>query len=49
MIRNAERDFQALGGLPQGQFFADPFVSSGNPEFVASQTISNTSAGQETR
>jgi CDP-4-dehydro-6-deoxyglucose reductase len=32
MIRNAERDFQALGGLPDGQFFADPFVSSGNPD-----------------
>jgi NAD(P)H-flavin reductase/ferredoxin len=38
MIRNAERDFQALGGLPDGQFFADPFVPSGNPEVAASAT-----------
>ena len=38
MIRNAERDFQALGGLPDGQFFADPFVPSGNPEAAASAT-----------
>ena len=30
MIRNARRDFQTLGGLPDDQFFADPFVSSGN-------------------
>ena len=49
MIRNAERDFQALGGLPDGQFFADPFVSSGNPETATSQTISKISAGQEIR
>ena len=32
MIRNAQRDFDARAGLPDGQFFADPFVSSGNPE-----------------
>jgi NAD(P)H-flavin reductase/ferredoxin len=30
MIRNARRDFQVLGGLPDDQFFADPFVPSGN-------------------
>jgi NAD(P)H-flavin reductase/ferredoxin len=30
MIRSARRDFQTLGGLPGDQFFADPFVSSGN-------------------
>jgi len=29
MIRNAQRDFQSVGGLPVYQFFADPFVSSG--------------------
>jgi NAD(P)H-flavin reductase len=34
MIRNAQRDFQSLGGLPGGQFFADPFVSSGNAEIT---------------
>jgi NAD(P)H-flavin reductase/ferredoxin len=39
MIRNAERDFQALGGLPDGQFFADPFVQSGNPQAAASATM----------
>jgi NAD(P)H-flavin reductase/ferredoxin len=39
MIRNAERDFQALGGLPDGQFFADPFVPSGNPDAGATTTI----------
>jgi NAD(P)H-flavin reductase/ferredoxin len=39
MIRNAEQDFQALGGLPDGQFFADPFVPSGNPEAAANTTI----------
>jgi NAD(P)H-flavin reductase len=39
MIRSAERDFQALGGLPDGQFFADPFVPSGNPEAAAGATI----------
>jgi NAD(P)H-flavin reductase/ferredoxin len=49
MIRNAERDFQALGGLPDGQFFADPFVSSGNPEIGANQTITKMTAGQEIR
>ena len=36
MIRNAERDFQALGGLPDGQFFADPFVPSGDHQAAAS-------------
>ncbi|WP_159010164.1 2Fe-2S iron-sulfur cluster-binding protein [Bradyrhizobium sp. S69] len=40
MIRNAERDFQALGGLPDGQFFADPFVPSGNPQAAANATSS---------
>jgi NAD(P)H-flavin reductase/ferredoxin len=49
MIRNAERDFQALGGLPDGQFFADPFVSSGNPEIAANEAIPKMSAGQEIR
>ncbi len=49
MIRNAERDFQALGGLPDGQFFADPFVSSGNPESGANQTLPEMNAGQEIR
>jgi NAD(P)H-flavin reductase/ferredoxin len=39
MIRNAERDFQSLGGLPDGQFFADPFVSSGNPDLTSSEAI----------
>jgi NAD(P)H-flavin reductase/ferredoxin len=34
MIRNAQRDFQSLGGLPDDQFFADPFVSSGNAEIT---------------
>jgi NAD(P)H-flavin reductase/ferredoxin len=34
MIRNARRDFQSLGGLPDDQFFADPFVSSGNAEIT---------------
>jgi NAD(P)H-flavin reductase/ferredoxin len=38
MIRAAERDFQALGGLPDGQFFADPFVPSGNPPTAANTT-----------
>jgi hypothetical protein len=32
MIRNAKRDFQSLGGLPDDQFFADPFVPSGDTE-----------------
>jgi NAD(P)H-flavin reductase/ferredoxin len=35
MIRNAQRDFQSVGGLPDNQFFADPFVSSGNAEITA--------------
>jgi NAD(P)H-flavin reductase/ferredoxin len=39
MIRSAERDFQALGGLPDGQFFADPFVPSGNPQLAANTTV----------
>jgi NAD(P)H-flavin reductase/ferredoxin len=30
MIRNARRDFEKLAGLPGNQFFADPFVPSGN-------------------
>jgi NAD(P)H-flavin reductase len=30
MIRSARRDFRNFGGLPDDQFFADPFVSSGN-------------------
>jgi NAD(P)H-flavin reductase/ferredoxin len=42
MIRNAQHDFQSLGGLPGDQFFADPFVSSGNAELTTT-----TSAGQE--
>ena len=32
MIRNAKRDFQSLGSLPDDQFFADPFVPSGDTE-----------------
>jgi NAD(P)H-flavin reductase/ferredoxin len=38
MIRNARRDFQDLGGLPDDQFFADPFVSSGNAETATTTT-----------
>jgi CDP-4-dehydro-6-deoxyglucose reductase, E3 len=38
MIRNAQRDFEARAGLPDGQFFADPFVSSGNPELATTTT-----------
>jgi hypothetical protein len=38
MIRNAEQDFQTQGGLPDGQFFADPFVSSGNPDVAAHES-----------
>ena len=34
MISNARLDFQTLGGLPEDQFFADPFVSSGNGEMT---------------
>jgi NAD(P)H-flavin reductase len=34
MIRNARRDFQSLGGLPDDQFFADPFVPSGDAEIT---------------
>lgn len=30
MIRSARRDFEKLAGLPGDQFFADPFVPSGN-------------------
>jgi NAD(P)H-flavin reductase/ferredoxin len=30
MIRSARRDFEKLAGLPGNQFFADPFVPSGN-------------------
>jgi NAD(P)H-flavin reductase/ferredoxin len=43
MIRNAQRDFETRAGLPDGQFFADPFVSSGNPE--PTTTIKNIIAG----
>jgi NAD(P)H-flavin reductase/ferredoxin len=45
MIRSAERDFQNLGGLPDGQFFADPFVASGNPQAAANETTSRMRAG----
>ncbi len=30
MIRSARRDFEKLAGLPGSEFFADPFVPSGN-------------------
>ena len=30
MIRNARHDFETIAGLPDDQFFADPFVQSGN-------------------
>jgi NAD(P)H-flavin reductase/ferredoxin len=30
MIRNARRDFEKLAALPGNEFFADPFVPSGN-------------------
>jgi NAD(P)H-flavin reductase/ferredoxin len=30
MIRHARRDFETTAGLPADQFFADPFVQSGN-------------------
>jgi len=43
MIRNARRDFETRAGLPDGQFFADLFVSSGNPE--STTTIINITAG----
>jgi NAD(P)H-flavin reductase len=45
MIRSAERDFASLAGLPDGQFFADPFVASGNPEAPANETIGRMRAG----
>jgi CDP-4-dehydro-6-deoxyglucose reductase len=45
MIRNAERDFHARGGLPDGQFFADPFVASGNPEAITNETAARMRAG----
>jgi NAD(P)H-flavin reductase len=45
MIRSAERDFQSLAGLPDGQFFADPFVPSGNPEAGANETANRMRAG----
>jgi NAD(P)H-flavin reductase/ferredoxin len=32
MIRSARRDFEALAGLPGNEFFADPFVPSGNSQ-----------------
>jgi NAD(P)H-flavin reductase len=38
MIRSAERDFQNIAGLPDGQFFADPFVASGNPDTAEAET-----------
>jgi NAD(P)H-flavin reductase/ferredoxin len=43
MIRSAQRDFEARAGLRDGQFFADPFVSSGNPE--STTTITKINAG----
>ncbi|HEY3677633.1 MAG TPA: 2Fe-2S iron-sulfur cluster-binding protein [Bradyrhizobium sp.] len=45
MIRSAERDFSARGGLPGGQFFADPFVASGNPPSAENETRTRISAG----
>jgi NAD(P)H-flavin reductase len=45
MIRSAERDFHDRGGLPDGQFFADPFVASGNPPSAANETRTRISAG----
>jgi NAD(P)H-flavin reductase/ferredoxin len=36
MIRSARRDFERLAGLPGDQFFADPFVPSGNFQAPAS-------------
>jgi NAD(P)H-flavin reductase/ferredoxin len=32
MIRSARRDFENIAGLPCDQFFADPFVPSGNSQ-----------------
>jgi ferredoxin len=34
MVRHAQREFQSLGGLPDDQFFADLFVSSGNAKMT---------------
>src|ERR1700761_3040627 len=45
MIRSAERDFHERGGLPDGQFFADPFVASGNPEAITHQTTARMHTG----
>jgi NAD(P)H-flavin reductase len=45
MIRSAERDFSARGGLPDGQFFADPFVASGNPQAAKVETNARIFAG----
>jgi NAD(P)H-flavin reductase/ferredoxin len=45
MIRSAERDFQNRGGLPDGQFFADPFVASGDPEAAGNGAITTMRAG----
>jgi NAD(P)H-flavin reductase/ferredoxin len=45
MTRSAERDFQSLGGLPDGQFFADPFVPSGNPRAAGNEAASGMRAG----
>jgi CDP-4-dehydro-6-deoxyglucose reductase/3-phenylpropionate/trans-cinnamate dioxygenase ferredoxin reductase subunit len=45
MIRHAERDFQNLGGLSDGQFFADPFVASGNPDAAVDEATNRMRAG----
>jgi len=45
MIRGAERDFHARGALPDGQFFADPFVASGNPDTAEHQRTTRMRAG----
>jgi NAD(P)H-flavin reductase len=45
MIRSAERDFRIRGGLPDSQFFADPFVASGNPQAAEVETSARTFAG----
>src|ERR1700739_2040466 len=46
MIRSAERDFQRLAGLPDDQFFADPFVASGNPDAAGNETTGRMRAGE---
>ena len=45
MIRSAERDFHGPGGLPDGQFFADPFVASGNPDSAERERVTRMRAG----